>query len=145
MRSLWRGIPLQCDGKTAEAAARRGDQSERTGIIRKEYGMTTIHVKGLDKLRFMCAEYKPTVELYGRFVGKCNVIEHFTTMPEQIIFNGTTTICIFHDKTKVISRPQKGEKFDKETGVAMCIAKYIYGSRSKFLKAVEGGHEQKVS
>ena len=83
MRSLWRGIPLQCDGKTAEAAARRGDQSERTGIIRKEYGMTTIHVKGLDKLRFMCAEYKPTVELYGRFVGKYNVIEHFTTMPDE--------------------------------------------------------------
>jgi len=62
--------------------------------------------------------------------------------PEHIIYNGTTTICIFGDGTKVISRPQKGEKFDKETGVAMCIAKYIYGSRSKFLKAVEKGHQQ---
>ena len=61
---------------------------------------------------------------------------------KQIIYNGTTTVCIFHDNTKVISRPQKGEKFDKETGVAMCIAKYIYGSRSKFLKAVEKGHQQ---
>ena len=63
-------------------------------------------------------------------------------MPDRIIFNGVTTICIFGDGTKVISRPQKGEKFDKETGVAMCIAKYIYGSRSKFLKAVEKGHQQ---
>lgn len=62
--------------------------------------------------------------------------------PVHIIFNGVTTICIFGDGTKVISRPQKGEKFDKETGVAMCIAKYIYGSRSKFLKAVEKGHQQ---
>ena len=62
---------------------------------------------------------------------------------KQIIFNGVTTICIFHDGTKVISRPQKGERFDRETGVAMCIAKYIYGSRSKFLRAVESGYEQK--
>jgi hypothetical protein len=62
---------------------------------------------------------------------------------KQIIFNGVTTVCIFHDGTKVISRPQNGEKFDRETGVAMCIAKYIYGSRSKFLRAVESGHEQK--
>lgn len=61
---------------------------------------------------------------------------------KQIIYNGVTTVCIFHDDTKVISRPQKGENYDKETGVAMCIAKYIYGSRSKFLKAVEKGHQQ---
>jgi len=61
--------------------------------------------------------------------------------PEHIIFNGITTVCIFQDGTKVISRPKKGERFDKETGVAMCIAKYIYGSRSKFLKAVNSGHE----
>jgi hypothetical protein len=63
-------------------------------------------------------------------------------MPEHIIFNGVTTVCSFGDGTKVISRPQKGENFDKETGVAMCIAKYIYGSRSKFLKAVEKGKQQ---
>ena len=62
--------------------------------------------------------------------------------PVHTIFSGVTTICIFGDGTWVISRPQKGEKFDKETGVAMCIAKYIYGSRSKFLKAVEKGHQQ---
>jgi len=70
------------------------------------------------------------------------VIESVRCIPKSIIFNGTTTICIFGDGTKVISRPQKGEKFDKETGVAMCIAKYIYGSRSKFLKAIEKGHQQ---
>ena len=35
MRSLWRGLSLQRDGKATEAAARRGDQPERTGIIGK--------------------------------------------------------------------------------------------------------------
>jgi hypothetical protein len=68
---------------------------------------------------------------------------NYKETPDHIIFNGVTTICIFHDGTKVISRPQNGEKFDRETGVAMCIAKYVYGSRSKFLRAVESGHEQK--
>jgi hypothetical protein len=63
-------------------------------------------------------------------------------MPKQVIFNGITTVCIFGDNTKVISRPQKGEVFCKETGVAMCIAKYVYGSRSKFLKAVDKGKQQ---
>jgi len=66
-----------------------------------------------------------------------------TQFIKHIIYNGITTICIFFDDTKVISRPQKGERFDRETGVAMCIAKYIYGSRSKFQRAVESGHEQK--
>ena len=63
-------------------------------------------------------------------------------MPEQISFYGTTTVCKFPDGKYTSARPQKGENFDKETGVAMCIAKYIYGSRSKFLRAVEKGHQQ---
>jgi hypothetical protein len=62
--------------------------------------------------------------------------------PKQIIFNGVTTVCIFGDGTKIIARPQDGERFDKETGVAMCIAKYLFGSRSKFLDAVKRAHDQ---
>jgi hypothetical protein len=62
--------------------------------------------------------------------------------PVKIIFNGVTTICFFGDGTYVSARPQKDEVFCEETGVAMCIAKYIYGSRSKFLKAVDKGKQQ---
>ena len=64
------------------------------------------------------------------------------TLPVRVIYNGTTTICVWHDGTKTIARPQNGERFDKETGLAMCIAKKLYGSRSKFLKAVEDGDDQ---
>ena len=64
------------------------------------------------------------------------------TIPLNVIYNGTTTICTWYDGTKTIARPQAGEKFDKETGLAMCIAKKLYGSRSKFLKAVEDGYDQ---
>jgi hypothetical protein len=61
---------------------------------------------------------------------------------KEIKFYGTTTVCKFHDGTYVSARPQKDEVFCEETGVAMCIAKYIYGSRSKFLKAVDKGKQQ---
>jgi hypothetical protein len=62
--------------------------------------------------------------------------------PSQIIVNNVTTICIFPDGTKIISRPMPGEEFDLETGVAMCITKYIYGSRQAFKKAARSAHIQ---
>ena len=51
---------------------------------------------------------------------------------------------IFSDGTKVISRPSEDERFDKETGLAMCIAKRVYGGRGQFLQAVEGATVQAV-
>ena len=71
---------------------------------------------------------KPTV--YGVFI------------PVQVIYNGITTVAIFKDGTRVISRPQPGEKFDKETGLAMCIAKHVAGGRSAFLRLVEKANDQ---
>lgn len=62
--------------------------------------------------------------------------------PMRIIYNGATTICIFHDGTKVTARPGAGEAFDKEAGVSACVVKYIYGSRSAFKRAVAGGYDQ---
>ena len=90
-------------------------------------------------------EYRLTGQRSGK---TAMVLQHLEKLdrchysPEQISFYGTTTVCKFPDGKYTSARPQKGEKFDKETGVAMCIAKYIYGSRSKFLKAVEKGHQQ---
>lgn len=63
-------------------------------------------------------------------------------IPEKIIFNGITTICIFKDGEKVISRPSEHDRFDKEFGVMACIAKRIYGSRQAFLKAIENAYDQ---
>ena len=63
-------------------------------------------------------------------------------VPERVIYNGTTTIAIFPDGKKIISRPDKGAVFDKETGLAMCIAKHVYGTRAKFLKAVNKANDQ---
>ena len=62
--------------------------------------------------------------------------------PSQIIYNGTTTICIFSDGDKVIARPSNDDSFDPEVGVAMCIMKRLYGSRTAFQKAVDNGYRQ---
>ena len=63
-------------------------------------------------------------------------------VPERVIYNGVTTIAIFPDGKKVMSRPDKGAVFDKETGLAMCIAKHVYSTRAKFLKAVKKANDQ---
>ncbi len=63
-------------------------------------------------------------------------------IPKQVVYNGVTTVAIFADGEKIISRPRKGELFDKETGLAMCIAKRVYGSRRAFMQAVEGANDQ---
>ena len=63
-------------------------------------------------------------------------------IPVTVIYNGITTIAIFKDGKRVISRPQPGEKFDKETGLAMCIAKHLAGGRAAFLRLVEKANDQ---
>lgn len=63
-------------------------------------------------------------------------------VPERVIYNGTTTIAVFPGGKKVKARPDKEAKFDKETGLAMCIAKHVFKSRAAFLKAVEGANDQ---
>ncbi len=62
--------------------------------------------------------------------------------PEAVYYNGLTTICVFPDGSKITARPMDGDVFDKATGVAMCIAKYVCGSRGRFHALVESGDDQ---
>lgn len=57
---------------------------------------------------------------------------------KNITFNtvkGITTV-IFDDDTKVMTKTTEGEEFDPEIGLAMCIAKKLYGSRTNFMRVV---------
>ena len=63
-------------------------------------------------------------------------------VPEKVIYNGTTTICVFPNGVKITARPTEDDDFDKEVGVAMCVMKRIFGSRSEFQRVVERGYEQ---
>lgn len=43
-------------------------------------------------------------------------------------YQGKTTVVTFEDGRKVSSTVRDGDVFDKETGVIMCIIKYIFGN-----------------
>lgn len=46
---------------------------------------------------------------------------------EKVIFNPPATIIIWDDNTKTVVKTQEDEPYDPEKGMAMCIAKHIYG------------------
>lgn len=46
---------------------------------------------------------------------------------KKVIFSPPATIIIWDDNTKAIVKAQEDEPYDPEKGMAMCIAKHIYG------------------
>ena len=65
---------------------------------------------------------------------------------EKVIFNPPATIVMWSDGTKTVVKVHDygsgdvNSQFSKEYGLAMCVAKKFFGSRSQFLKAVENGY-----
>lgn len=51
---------------------------------------------------------------------------------EKVIFNDPATIIVWSDKTKTVVKCQEGDKYDKEIGLAMCIAKKYFGNKGNF-------------
>ena len=47
---------------------------------------------------------------------------------KNVIFNNPATIIEWFDGTKTIVKCDKNDKYDKATGLALCICKYIMGS-----------------
>lgn len=51
---------------------------------------------------------------------------------KKVIFNKPATIVIWADDTKTVVKAQKGEKYDKEKGLALCYMKKILGNQGNF-------------
>ena len=45
----------------------------------------------------------------------------------KVIFNNPATIVLWNDGTKTVVKRQKGERWDKEKGLAMAIVKHVCG------------------
>lgn len=62
------------------------------------------------------------------------------TAIERVIFNNPATIVFWDDGTKTVVKCQgegkKREKYDKEKGLALCIAKKVLGNKSNFNNAI---------
>lgn len=53
---------------------------------------------------------------------------------EKVIFNKPATIVFWDDETKTIVKCSNEDTYSKETGLAMCICKKIYGNDNTFRK-----------
>ena len=53
---------------------------------------------------------------------------------KKVIFNDPATIVFWDDGTKTVAKAHGDDKFDKEVGLTVCIAKKALGNRSNFDK-----------
>lgn len=63
---------------------------------------------------------------------------------ERVIFNDPATIVFFSDGTKSVVKCQKGEKYSKESGLSLAIAKRMLGNKEfhkTFKKFVENSDD----
>lgn len=66
-----------------------------------------------------------------------------TVKPVKVIFNNPATIVIWDDGTKTIVKKQKGDRYDKEKGLALCYMKKALGNSSRQLNdALRKGLEE---
>ena len=56
---------------------------------------------------------------------------------KKCMFNGRSTIMIFKDGSKSIVKQIDSDRWDPEIGIAMAIAKSLFGTRSRFTKYVD--------
>lgn len=94
----------------------------------------------IERNAYSYGEY-PRVELEGE------IIEQLDIMPapgiKKVIFNSPATIILWNDGTKTVSKCHN-EKFDKEKGFAMAVAKKIVGSYAKMQKFIGKADKQNV-
>lgn len=59
---------------------------------------------------------------------------HFSqdVRPHKVIFNDPATIVLWNDGTKTVVKCQEGDTYDKEKGLALCIAKKALGNKGNF-------------
>lgn len=76
----------------------------------------------MDVIKYTKADCESTWRLYKEMG---NTIK-------KVIFNAPATIVIWGDGSKTVVKAQKGEKYDKEKGLALCYMKKILGNKSNF-------------
>ena len=47
----------------------------------------------------------------------------------EVMFNNPATICWFEDNSKTVAIAGHGDKYDKETGLAICMLKRVLGNK----------------
>ncbi len=74
---------------------------------------------------------------WERILGCAKENKNMTTTElriKKVIFNDPATIVFWADGTKTVAKAHGDDKFDKEIGLTVCIAKKALGNRSNFDK-----------
>lgn len=71
--------------------------------------------------------------------------QFYCPYPKDVIFHPPATIVYWEDGEKTIVKCMEGDEFSPEVGLAMCLAKYIFGKRYKkwFRDGMKKGRWQK--
>ena len=56
------------------------------------------------------------------------IINELILSIKKVMFNKNATIVFWNTGEKTVVKCQKGETFDKEKGLALCLIKYLYGN-----------------
>ena len=72
---------------------------------------------------------EPVYYLTAKQLDRCR--QTYLPEPKTVIFNPPATIVYWEDGEKTIVKCMDGDEFSPEVGLAMCLAKYIFGKRYK--------------
>ena len=106
-------------------------------------GFDSSYVGGIEELRSAienigrtdAVDYSKTYVLAARGNGKTKFVQEAINAYnkkwdiERVIFNDPATIVFWGDGSKTVVKCRKGDKFNKETGLAMAICKHIAGDK----------------
>lgn len=73
-----------------------------------------------------------TIVLSSRSYGKCNMVLEKYNLIKKVIFNAPATIVFWSDGSKTVVKASDTEYYDKEKGLAMCIAKKYLGNEGNY-------------
>lgn len=80
-------------------------------------------------------EKKPVTKITVHHMGEVRY-DKFPTLNsnfiKRVIFSDPATIVFWEDGTKTVVKTQDGEKYDKEKGLAMAIAKRVFGNERDY-------------
>lgn len=73
-------------------------------------------------------------EIWNTWINNRIIEENTVCLPEieRVIFNDPATIVFWEDKTKTVVICQPEDTYSKETGLALCIIKKLYGNNGRY-------------
>ena len=98
--------------------------SDVKDIINKKFGVQSMHkdIDMLDAMSYAAAYLDTDMALTSRNIPEI----------EKVIFNKPATIVFWKDGTKTVVKVQGKEKFNKEKGLAMAVAKKALGNQGNY-------------